>query len=133
MKIPTIKQQTGWKRPMPMSICQDIHVLQSISEYSYDLNNQAFREFFTSRTGYSFIGGDKDCPKDITALIIEQDAWSDEEFLNTDELRYTNGQIIPADERVRLLVARKITKGKYQDCWELYVQQCRATQLRLAA
>jgi len=55
----TIEQQTGWKRPCPTMICQEHDVLLSLTDYSFDLDDLEFVQYFRSRTGIALGKEDK--------------------------------------------------------------------------
>jgi hypothetical protein len=114
----TIYEQTGWSRgPLPVSICNDGEVLERITEYSFDLNNREFVEYFTDRTGYDILragcGWDKK-----RALILDAD----------DSVRAQLQS--EADAKAKAKESRKfssynerwrrVERGMLQDCWELW-------------
>lgn len=108
----TITEQTGWKRPMPMSICQDVDVLLRVTKYSFDIFNLEFVRYFTARTGIVL---DDNHPEIVrrralgllltpVAPLADQQQW------------ISNGNC--NDNR-----SLKIIRGKLQDCWELFTAQ----------
>lgn len=54
----TIHEQTGWERPHPETICQDIGALEQVTEYDYDMQNADFVKYVKRRTGYCLNVGD---------------------------------------------------------------------------
>ena len=89
----TIEEQTGWKRPFKYMICQDINILQKIHTFSYDLENEDFLKYFLGRIG--------------SMITMTDIGWDNEKKL-----------LHPDNEPDE--ISDKITKGKLQDCWELY-------------
>lgn len=88
----TIFQQTGWRRSHPQQICQDIEVLERVTDFTFDATNEDFLDYFTSRTGYAWRKAD--CgPERMKQIIADQS-------INDRWLR--------------------IMRAKLQDCWELY-------------
>lgn len=130
----TIEQQTGWKRPIPTMICQELDVLLSISEYSFDLNDPDFVSYFESRTGNMITlekvtrQGDR-IPK--TAARWEYTKWllssnAAERWLleSPDYVRTDSGDMVPfGKEREQDVNILRIREGKLQDCWELFTRE----------
>jgi len=114
----TIQQQTGWKRPCPTMICQEHDVLLSLTDYSFDLDDLEFVQYFRSRTGIAL--GKEDKPELSRFLLTDPDAerW----LLESPEYRYQlSGETIPFGKDREIAVKReRILKGRLQDCWELY-------------
>jgi hypothetical protein len=116
----TILSQTGWKRPYPQMICQDKDILMKITEYDFDLNDEAFREYLEKRGICSF--------KNFTPgiMLLEQIIdflmnWDEDRVMNDPSLAYSQSglQFDKAHREVSLRIW-KIMKGKMQDCWEIY-------------
>lgn len=112
----SIEAQTGWKRPYPLMICQDVTVLYRVFEYSYDLRDVGFLDYCRRR-----IGSDPRKAECGLERYIELDSMSDDEYRAETEFsmygyRYT------AHERDSLVRTRRISKGAYQDAWELYCE-----------
>lgn len=138
----TLMEQTGWKRPMPQSICQDSEVLLRITEYSYDIQNQGFIRYLADRTGILLDpkhpevqrrqkAGSLKTPPAPLSLHQQIALMSDAEYLTTDllvrkydpsgkEKPQAEWVVIPREERN--LRSHRIFKGRLQDCWELYTQ-----------
>ena len=79
----TVYEQTGWKRPYPETICQDLDAQLKITEYDYDMMNPEFVAYVKARIGYCLVVGDflasdakedDDQWKKITRAKI-QDCW----------------------------------------------------------
>jgi hypothetical protein len=88
--VPTIEQQTGWKRgPQAVSICQDSDVLARVTEVDFDLEDEAFVRYFIARTGHDILRADCGWPSKKKAIMRASERWE------------------------------KIERGKLQDCWEL--------------
>ena len=49
--LPTIEEQTGWRRSNPLQILGDSDILQKVTSYSYDLLNLDFVKYAHQR-GY---------------------------------------------------------------------------------
>ena len=108
--VKTIAQQTGWKRPFPKMICLDSMVFDSVSEFDFDLSNEGFFQYFKERTGYVI----KEEHKDIYNMTEQQ-------YLNDSRFDYSEtGYKFSEKEKRSIFLSIKITKGKMQDCWELY-------------
>lgn len=54
----TVEQQTGWKRPHPKMICQEKDILIGITEYNFDLSDDGFLRYATSR-GVAYVAGEE--------------------------------------------------------------------------
>ena len=112
----TIESQTGWKRPFPKTILQDVDVLLKIHEYSYDLNRVGFHGYFISRTGRGLTVREKW----LCSIPIES---AERYILTSGGMKYETGDIIPLEERPDYVTSHKILRAQLQDCWELYSQQ----------
>lgn len=117
MTTATIEQQTGWRRSSPREICQLPDVLARVSAYSYDLRDEAFLDYLRKRRGadprQAACGFDR---------FRELDAMTEAEYLYTPECRWSLGcrhEYTPHEIELNMEV-RRIRKGAYQDCWELY-------------
>lgn len=70
----TIREQTGWCRPAPQALCQDMAALLKVHTFSYYLDNVDFQEYCKKRglplvqTPLSGVGGQ-------IARAKMQDAW----------------------------------------------------------
>jgi hypothetical protein len=116
----TITEQTGWRRPHSRSICQDVTVLIRVTRYSYDLCDERFVDYLRARIGSAprkaASGFDRFC---------ELDAMTEAEYRRAHECRWSLNQKheYTADEIELNMEVRRIRKGAYQDCWELYLNQ----------
>ena len=90
----TIHDQTGWRRQHPQMICQEMDVLLAVTEYTYDILNLAFVQYFKYRTGCDLHS------------ITHPAGYA--HFFAADS---------SVDDKSML-----ITKGKLQDCWELFTK-----------
>ncbi len=52
--VPSVFQQTGWKRSCPSEVCMRPSVLQRISQFNFNITAPGFLNYFTSRTGVCF-------------------------------------------------------------------------------
>lgn len=119
----TISQQTGWNRPYPLMICQDHDVLLSITEFSFDMDDQDFLKYFRSRTGLQ-IGKEKKADQKVFLLTSpDAEKW----LLESPEYRYqesqfpTSGMTVPfGRDREQAIKVNRIMKARFQDCWEIY-------------
>ena len=86
----TIESQTGWNRPFPKVLLQDIELLEKVTDYSFDLNNPDFVKYFIARTGTNILDPDVKlhlvmASEEIHCKIVRgkmQDCW---EIFNTGE------------------------------------------------
>jgi len=97
----SIEEQTGWKRPSCYMICQEPEVLEKVTQFSYDLDNELFVGYFQARTG----------------IIISQ---CDCGWESTKQEYAPNNKVF--------LGHQIITKARLQDCWELF---CKERNLKL--
>jgi hypothetical protein len=101
---PSIEQQTGWKRPYPQTICQELDVLERVTQFDYDLGDVAFQRFIQSRCGIYLAA-----PKNEGLEAVLQTPPNTEHVIELLSRR-------PADaSRVQ-----RVTFAKPQDAWELY-------------
>lgn len=106
-------EQTGWKRPYPKAICQDWESLSRVNEFSFDVNNSEFIEYFRCRTGVVW--------DDHKAWITTSDD-AENWLLNSLDFKYMISQepIEFGREREVKVLLNRILKGQLQDCWELF-------------
>lgn len=109
MKARSIYEQTGWKRSTPVSLCQEIKILEKITEFDFDLNSQEFKDYIRARVGWNLkpigmtheafieflMDGDE---VDVRAMLKEK---TEVEFKSN----------------IRHL---QIMRATIQDCWEIY-------------
>ncbi len=114
---PTILQQTGWQRPFPQCICQDLKVLQRISIYSFDLSDRKFRDYVAARTGVVY---DYGTPAQIAERIDFYQNWSDDDIRSRPDFTYADQTSVSIEDRAVWIKIVRISRGKLQDCWELY-------------
>ena len=117
----TIEKQTGWKRPHPEMICQDISILMKIDEYFFDLENEDFIKYFIKRTGIVITDSSLQ-PWEKTKEDLN-DPNHENFILKSESFEYLNGDMVPlsGNERTTIAKGHKILKGKLQDCWELFL------------
>lgn len=118
MVADTIFAQTGWKRRGNFALCQELDVLERIYDHDFDLNDEGFRNELETRGVLSF--------KKLENLSLEQHIdilqnWSEHRVLTDDILAYsiTGLKFDEAHKKTSLRIW-KITRGKIQDCWEIY-------------
>jgi len=109
----TITEQTGWIRDYPKMICQNWQDLSSVHEFSFDVDNPEFIEYFRCRTGVVW-------NDDLKWLATSDHA--ENHILHSDQLFYITCEMIPfGKDREEMVIHNRILKGKLQDCWELFV------------
>lgn len=91
---PTIYQQTGWIRPHPQTICQEVSVLEQVTAFDYVLTDD-FVKYFEARTGVRIT----ECECGFQH-VVDVLANPDVSLSETDHWR--------------------LTRAKLQDAWELY-------------
>jgi len=115
----TIFEQTGWKRPYYQTICQDIKVLEKVTDFSFDLSNKKFIKYLRDRLGYDYSGAN--LPKETLLDILQN--WSDERFITDPLLSHSvTGKLFSLDDRKGQLKVHCLEKAAIQDCWELFIQ-----------
>ena len=101
MPVPTIEQQTGWKRPFPHQLLQGFpdagDILQRIGHYDFDLDDPAFR-FYCEQRGVLWYAG-------------KEGGW------RWNNLRCAGWGQMPADD---LTQGERYAAGRLQDCAELF-------------
>ena len=113
----TISEQTGWERPYPYQICQDIKILKKITEFCFDLSNKEFLSYIAGRLGYVFEGAK--LSKEECIDILQN--WSDRKFLTSPVLaKSITGHVFTPAERKNSLKVHNLKKAAIQDCWELF-------------
>lgn len=113
-------EQTGWERVHPLQICQVASVLESVSTFTYDLNDQAFLKYFLCRCGIDF----------ATNLSPEKrfflsGSWKEvlTWFMASPEFKYeVSGLQVNTEDRQFFARMWKIMRGQLQDCWDIYQQ-----------
>lgn len=131
--VRSILEQTGWKRPHPQQICQEMDVLLQIREFDFDMRQPAFRDYLRVRGIWDIDGavwGVEDPDPDCLQMKVYKDCpsfqiafyqdWSEEQvFRDLQPLRPDLYRMTDKDRHsnVRLW---KITRGKCQDAWELF-------------
>jgi hypothetical protein len=135
--VPSIAQQTGWKRPYPKMICQDINVLQRVTEYDFDLNDATFARYAEQRCGRGVAGIEGSVEWRFTGDYSKGRA----EFMNNFYFRFTQ-PIPPGSGKRRKLTDEEmesrwkwigIARAKLQDAWEIYRTTVLEKDLSLSA
>lgn len=85
-----IENQTGWKRPYPKMVCQDLLILKKINKFDFDVSNIDFIKYFIRRTGINLL----------------------HKGFNIDVLNKIMTNYRQLSDR--------ILRSRMQDCWELY-------------
>lgn len=119
----SISEQTGWKRTMPASICQDFDALIKVTEYDFDLFNAEFQGYCKKR-GTLYKAGCKE-----RFYFTANHAATKEEFFS--RFRYAEEQgngtryEFTDDEMETHWKIMLSAKGAMQDSWELFTQNGR--------
>ena len=109
--VPSLEDQTGWKRTYPQMICQDPDLLSKVNVFTYNLNDAGFVKYFISRRGVKIDGEEP----------LLTDPKAEQRYLASDDIRYIGtGQPVPMEDRLVTLKVYRIMRGQLQDCWELY-------------
>ncbi|MCK5606449.1 hypothetical protein KAR91_31395 [Candidatus Pacearchaeota archaeon] len=113
----TIEEQTGWKRPAPLAICQEVEILLKVFEYSFDIYDKKFRKYITQRTGRTFNDGNIDYYINWTEKeVMERQDFT---YIKSDDPRYS-GKPLEKECRIFHWKLIRMTRGSIQDCWELW-------------
>lgn len=115
----SIYEQTGWVRPYPKMICQEIEILEALHEYDFDLSDEDFLAYLKSRTGIMPFAC---CNRELKNFFLT-DNGAEQWILESPEYKFLDGTMVPfgKDREVKVRII-KIQKGKIQDCWELFNQ-----------
>lgn len=114
----SIKEQTGWARPFPFTICQDFYALIKVTEYSFDLSNNEFNEY-CRRRGILYKAGSGNRLEFTGNHSATKAQFFDEfryaiKYKDAEPYRFTDNEM---ETHWRIMLA---AKGALQDCWELY-------------
>ncbi len=90
----SIEEQTGWKRPLPVSVVMNADLLEKVTEFDYDLNDPGFVQYFTARYGQTLR-----CKLGWDAVVTWLANYS-----------------VPAPTK-----SWELTRAALQDCWEIWV------------
>jgi len=114
----SIKSQTGWARPHPLTICQDCYVLACVTEYDFDLYNADFVKYCDSRGVKQRAGLGKRFA--FTANHSASKAQFFKEFAHAEG--QADGSAYKYTEKeMKLHWQIMLTaKGAMQDCWEVF-------------
>lgn len=129
LTVPTIEQQTGWnKRPLPVSICQDLDVLRGVRQWDFDLTDQGFLDYAHAR-GVLYkagVSGSKRFRFTADHTAAEADFKSDPYFQRAIPSRqYPDGYpYSDADMETHWQIMLAV-KGALQDCWQIFHQTVR--------
>lgn len=106
--VPSIEQQTGWRRPGAQAVCQDWVVLERVTQFSYELTD-AFMDYTRARMGIDLRL--KEYPQGCPEIMARHDAggWARTQALFSRQAR-------PVERWMRNMQQR------LQDLWELFVQ-----------
>ena len=117
----TIEQQTGWKRPFPKMICQDLYVLEKVVEYDFDLEDAGFQAYAQARGVLHVAGVQNSIRWDFTksfelglADFLENTYFHYAKEHNGARYKYTEAEMHLHYEIMC------IARAKLQDAWELY-------------
>jgi hypothetical protein len=114
----TIEEQTGWHRPYPESICQDIAYLEKVYEHDFDLNNADFRKYLQDRGVCSFKSLEGDPLAKMINFLMN---WDEKRIFDDPWLAYSETGLKFDDAHKKTSIRIwKITKGRIQDAWEIW-------------
>lgn len=133
-QCPSIFEQTGWRRPYPKMILQDVNILLKINKFSFDLCSPGFVEYVKARVGIDYSPG-----QEIRKIMIRtpgagasfQSSWLNSNLSNH---KITKQEYLKSRKKLTGLgfsgKTQKdldidwkiflIQKAKNQDCWELF-------------
>lgn len=127
--VPSIEEQTGWRRPSPQAICQETTVLLAITAYDFESDNGPFADYALARTGLSVDGK---VYNDVDPRWFEQ---LGNHSLTRDAFDCAWRVVGPYGHKIRrgaelfpeeLDIKWQIfllQKGRLHDCWELWTAQ----------
>lgn len=116
MSVPSVFEQTRWKRKGPLSLCDDTSILLKITQYDYELDID-FCKYAQERGIYNF-NYSPECFERIRTALLELD---DDKYLANDNYhRSINGGLYSLEHRIQFLKSLKMLRGALQDCWEVY-------------
>ncbi len=148
--LPTIEEQTGWRRSNPLQILGDSDILQKVTSYSYDLLNLDFVKYAHQRGCMNGAGKPSPLDPDYVAndfdLQYEQlptcgypirkfvrEHWRQKEDFLSPSVEIYAAPVI--GKKGKLLKSKKIegdwkelvwetippARARLQDCWEVYL------------
>lgn len=145
----SIEQQTGWRRPHPQMLLQNIDLLQKVTSFDYDLLDPDFVQYAHARGCMNGAGAPEESDPDHDAHGLRmqklgqefgirqenpfngdvgqlrrwvREPWRTfEEFMVSDDLKFTlGGKELPAEHRRVTWKCIQIARGRLQDCWEIF-------------
>lgn len=133
----SVTDQTGWRRPHPQTLLQDVDLLQKIEVYTYNLKDPEFVRYAHSRGCMNGAGVPGENDPDYTEYTLKhgsvtgdagqlrrwvRDTWRTiPEFIASRDLRTAiNGHVYSEEERRQFATSIRIARGQLQDCWEIY-------------
>lgn len=129
----SVEQQTGWRRPGAVAICQDIDVLARVSQYDFDLSDVRFLAYAHARGVLYKAGNCQSRRWQATAdHALSREAFLADRYFQLSEPHPVTGQqhaYSPEDMETHWRIM-KIAKGGLQDCWQLYCARSEADQQR---
>ena len=123
--VPTIQEQTGWKRSTPVAICQDFDVLLRVRAWDFDLENAAFLDYADAR-GVLYKAGSIGSPRFLFTAnhsATEADFRANPHFQRAiPSSQYPDGYKYSDEEMDSHWRIMRAAKGALQDAWELFTQ-----------
>lgn len=136
LTVKTIAEQTGFRRAMPVTLCQNFDLLRQVCEYDFDLSNEEFQDY-ARRRGVLYKAG---VPSTDRWLFTANHQTTRAEFFEryryaTDDSKRCFANLDAssprAEQRYRFTDQELEThwqimlaaKGALQDCWELWLNQ----------
>jgi hypothetical protein len=117
--VKTIAEQTGFRRAMPATLCQNFDLLCQVTEYDFDLSNIEFQHYAKCR-GVLHLAG-RNSRWDFTADHHATKEQFLEQFCLAEPDQITGARYQFSDDEMethwRIMLA---AKGAMQDCWELW-------------
>lgn len=116
----TIFEQTGWQRPFPQVLCQDLDVLKEVTHYTFDLTDPVFKAYCKARNIFHKAGLDERYEFTANIHATEAEFKSNELFQFAPWNRGSRYRYTPEQLHSHWQIMRA-AKGSIQDCWEIYI------------
>jgi hypothetical protein len=122
-KIKRKKIEKPWRRPSPVSLCQEIELLPLVSEYDYDLSDNEFQKYCVSR-GVLQVAGEKGSRRweyMLNYSKTKEDFFNDVYFQFSKEYQGSRYKYNEEEMNIHWNILHT-GRGQLQDCWEIYCQ-----------
>ncbi len=124
LTVPSVTQQTGWRRPFPKMLCQDNDALMRMTAHDFDLTDRDFLDYALGR-GVLFQAG---TPYSRRWRFTADHAATRDDFMADTFFRFaipnpkTGVRYLYTPEEMEFHWDCMLrAKAKLQDCWELYL------------